>query len=56
MLELVSKPRRVRQCPSERSEESRILKDLRSFAAFRMTRKIGFATASNLQNDTSSHI
>jgi AmmeMemoRadiSam system protein B len=37
-------------CHSERSEESRIFNDLRSFTSFRMTIKTGFAIASSLPN------
>jgi hypothetical protein len=33
-------------CHSERSEESRISKNLRSFTLFRMTEKLGFPIAS----------
>ncbi len=40
------KPRFAHKCHSERSEESRIFLDLRSFTSFRMTVKSGFAIGS----------
>jgi hypothetical protein len=40
------KPRSAQKCHSERSEESRIFIDLRSFTPFRMTVKSVFAIAS----------
>jgi hypothetical protein len=47
ILEAISKPRFLGYCHSERSEESRIFKWLRSFTPSRMTEKTGFEIASN---------
>jgi hypothetical protein len=40
-LEALAKPQSHQNGHAERSEEFRIFKDLRSFAAFRMTKKPG---------------
>ncbi|MGB8874226.1 MAG: hypothetical protein WCC75_12615, partial [Desulfobaccales bacterium] len=47
-LEAIAKPRFAQKCHSERSEESRIFNDLRSFTPLRMTVKTGFAIASGI--------
>ncbi|MFH1596704.1 MAG: hypothetical protein ABIG94_10110, partial [Pseudomonadota bacterium] len=53
-LEAISKPHLAMQGHSERSEESRIFNNLRSFTAFRMTEKMSFAIASNQPSRTAS--
>ncbi|MGD0828915.1 MAG: hypothetical protein ABSA09_12665 [Desulfobaccales bacterium] len=50
-LEAIAKPLSAQKCHSERSEESRIFSDLRSFTSFRMTVKSGFAIASSQKSE-----
>jgi hypothetical protein len=47
-LEAIAKPQSPQKCHSERSEESSIFSDLRSFTSFRMTVKSDFAIASSV--------